>query len=146
MLAERWTRFNHNADQKYQDSFDDLVRAKENIKWLVAKGDLITEEEGIQVSQPIAQKLSRNGNRAGVLKVVLSELSDLEGAERPPTQMNQNTDCELTEPLWPQRGKRKAGANMGNSHTPNRRFRLRPCKRAARDRNRPANQLNISAS
>lgn len=95
VLAERWTPYNHSEDQKYQDTFDDLQRAKENVKWLVGKDDLITDDEGIQVSQPIIKKLSRKGNRAGVLTLVISE-----GHESivPSTQMNQYTDCEFLHP------------------------------------------------
>lgn len=95
VLAERWARYNHNEDQKYQDTFDDLQRAKENVKWLVGKDDLITDDEGIQVSQPIIKKLSRKGNRAGVLTLVISEGND---SIVPSTQMNQYTDCKFLDP------------------------------------------------
>lgn len=73
VLAERWTEYNHQQGQKYVDGFDGVTRAKDSIKWLVAQGDLITPDEGIQVTQSIVKKLSRNGNRAGSLKLVFDE-------------------------------------------------------------------------
>ncbi|KAH7012861.1 hypothetical protein EDB80DRAFT_834451 [Ilyonectria destructans] len=73
VLAERWTEYNHQQGQKYVDGFDGVTRAKDSIKWLVAQGDLITPDEGIQVTQSIIKKLSRNGNRAGSLKLVFDE-------------------------------------------------------------------------
>lgn len=74
VLAERWTEHNHKEGQKYVDAFDGVTRAKDNIKWLVAQGDLITPDEGIQVTQSIIKKLSRNGNRAGSLELVFAEI------------------------------------------------------------------------
>lgn len=83
VLAERWTTYKHGHGQRYVDSFDRLARARGNIKWLVAQGDLITQDEGIQVSQAVVKKLSRNGNRAGTLTLVFAETG---GASEPPTQ------------------------------------------------------------
>ncbi|KAH7176556.1 hypothetical protein EDB81DRAFT_42690 [Dactylonectria macrodidyma] len=84
ILAERWTAFKHDQGQRYIDSFDRSAKAKDSIKWLVAQGDLITQDEGIQVSQTIIKKLSRNGNRAGTLTLVFAETG---GASEPPNQL-----------------------------------------------------------
>ena len=99
VLAERWTRYSHEESQRYEDSFDNMARAKENIKWVVARGDLITQDEGIHVSQPIIKKLSRNGNRAGVLTLAFSMLDDV---DEPPTHLSESIDSKSTSPPEPQ--------------------------------------------
>ncbi|KAF7556188.1 hypothetical protein G7Z17_g1667 [Cylindrodendrum hubeiense] len=88
VLAERWTMYDHEQGQKYDDCFDHVKRANDNIKWLVAQGDLITEDKGIEVTQFIIKKLSRNGNRAGSLTLVLSELGSV---IEPPTRLGNLT-------------------------------------------------------
>ena len=89
VLAERWTEYSHEQSQKYADTFDNKTRARDNIKWLVAKGDLITQDEGIAVSQRIIKKLTRNGNRAGAVTLAFSYV---DGVTQPPTQMKQSVD------------------------------------------------------
>lgn len=93
VLAERWTDYNgFDASQKYEDTFDNQLRVQENIKWLVAKGDLITQDEGIEISQPIVRKFGRNGSKTGTLTIVLSAL---DGFSEPPTQVNNTLDSKF---------------------------------------------------
>lgn len=56
----------------YVDEFDGKPRLKDQIKWLVAKGDLITAEDGIEKTVKIVRKMTRTGNRVGSVVVVLS--------------------------------------------------------------------------
>ncbi|KPM41797.1 hypothetical protein AK830_g4680 [Neonectria ditissima] len=94
VLAERWTVHKHELSQHYTDAFDKVSRAKESIKWLVAKGDLITQDEGIETTQSIVKKLSSNGNRAGTVTLVFAEF---EATPQPPTRFE---DIPLNSRRW----------------------------------------------
>lgn len=97
VLAERWNDYSGLApSQKYEDTFDNQPRVKDNIKWLVAKGDLVTEDEGIEISQPVIRKFSRNGHRTGLITIVLSSF---EGFSEPPTQLSNTLDSKFPSSL-----------------------------------------------
>ncbi|KAI0532804.1 hypothetical protein GGR58DRAFT_522464 [Xylaria digitata] len=57
VLAERFAGYFHEESQRYNDSFDDILRAKDNIKWVVARGDLVTPREGIAKKVDIAGRV-----------------------------------------------------------------------------------------
>ncbi|KAM5343202.1 hypothetical protein ACJ41O_014168 [Fusarium nematophilum] len=68
VLAEPWAEFAHTMGQRYQDTYDSNMRAKDNIKWIISKGDLI--DGTIVKTQKIVKKLTRESNLAGRLKLV----------------------------------------------------------------------------
>ncbi|KAI8635597.1 hypothetical protein F5Y19DRAFT_408383 [Xylariaceae sp. FL1651] len=72
VLAEQFARYSHRESQKYTDTFDNIARAKDHVKWIVAKGDLLTPHEGIEKKVKIIQKVTRTGKKAGRVIVVLS--------------------------------------------------------------------------
>lgn len=57
--------------QTYTDSFDHSYRIRNDITWIVAKGDLITPD-GIDVSLKIIKKITRTGRKAGTVVIVSS--------------------------------------------------------------------------
>jgi hypothetical protein len=72
VLAERFTSYAHEECQKYTDTFDNVPRARDNIKWVVAKDDLVTPHEGIEKKVKIVHKVTPTGKKAGRIEVVLS--------------------------------------------------------------------------
>ncbi|KAI5458969.1 hypothetical protein BGZ63DRAFT_269464 [Mariannaea sp. PMI_226] len=96
VLAERWMMYNHDTRQEYQDSFDNKIRAKDNVKWLVNKGDLITTNERIEITQKIIRKIAQKGNKAGRVQLVFSTL-DCVG--QPPTQLEGDDYTRWTKNL-----------------------------------------------
>lgn len=54
----------------YIDEFDGKTRIKDQTKWLVAKGDLITEHDRLEKTIKISRKMGRTGNGAGSVTVV----------------------------------------------------------------------------
>ncbi|KAI3320302.1 hypothetical protein HD806DRAFT_507127 [Xylariaceae sp. AK1471] len=72
VIAERFASYSHEECQKYTDTFDNVHRAKDNIKWVVAKDDLVTPHEGIEKKVKIVHKVTRTGKKAGRVAVVLS--------------------------------------------------------------------------
>lgn len=95
VLAERWIGSFHSRAQKYMDTFDKEERAKNNIKWLVTQGDLITEKHPIKVTQKIVRKVSEEASRKGVIQIVFSKYNvktadkSLLLDSRPPTYMDE---------------------------------------------------------
>lgn len=73
VLSQRFTDFDHHPEQRYTDSFDNSERARDNIKWMVAKGDLITVEEGIDKQLKLVRKITSRGNQVGTVTIVTSD-------------------------------------------------------------------------
>ncbi|KAI0415867.1 hypothetical protein F5X98DRAFT_376248 [Xylaria grammica] len=72
VLAERFARYAHEEWQRYDDSLDGVSRAKDHIKWVVAKGDLVTPHEQIAKKVKIVHKITPRGKKAGRVRVILS--------------------------------------------------------------------------
>jgi hypothetical protein len=72
VLAERFTSYSYAKDQQYMDTFDHVLRARDHIKWVVAKDDLVTPHEGIEKRVKIIHKVTPKGKKAGRIVVVLS--------------------------------------------------------------------------
>ncbi|KAF4467744.1 actin-like ATPase domain-containing [Fusarium albosuccineum] len=91
VLAERWAEFAHDQEQRYSDTYDGLLRANKNIKWLVSKGDLINGQRFVR--QRIVKKLAKRSNLAGRLLVVFDSWDYVGGqnADGPPTSLEETT-------------------------------------------------------
>ncbi|RSM16799.1 hypothetical protein CDV31_004408 [Fusarium ambrosium] len=88
VLAEPFATFSHEPDQRYIDTHDGKARAKNNIKWLVLKGDLIENE--LYVKQRIVRKLPKRMNPASRLTVVFDTWDYIgEHANEPPTNLHE---------------------------------------------------------
>lgn len=84
VLSKRFAEYDHELAQQYTDSFDNVARAKDNIKWVVARGDLVTNDGSIEKRVKILQKLTRTGKTTGRVTVVLSQHA---GPREPSTQL-----------------------------------------------------------
>lgn len=88
VLAEPFANFSHEPEQRYLDTHDGKARAKNNIKWLVLKGDLIENE--LYVKQRIVRKLPKRMNPASRLTVVFDTWDYIgEHANEPPTNLHE---------------------------------------------------------
>ncbi|KAM7220175.1 hypothetical protein V8F06_004503 [Rhypophila decipiens] len=65
-----------NPHLLYVDKFDGKRRLKDQTKWIVAKGDLITVRDGIEKTVKISKKMTRAGNRVGSVVIILSPYRD----------------------------------------------------------------------
>ena len=93
VLAKRFAKYDHKPQQRYTDTFDNIDRARDNIKWVVAKDDLITEKDGIQRMLRVVKKkttASRTfGKSVGRVTVVYSTF---DGLGKLPTRASDTTD------------------------------------------------------
>ncbi len=92
VLAENFAEYAHQPSQKYTDSFDGLARARDNIKWVIAKGDLVETNARTSKTLKVVTKMSQPGHRPGSVTIVLSS-SDRRRA--PPTEPSQCGECRL---------------------------------------------------
>ncbi|KAJ2901809.1 hypothetical protein MKZ38_001347 [Zalerion maritima] len=80
VISERFEEWNHQADQRYHDPRDGrgVTLAKENIKWLVDKGELLTGERDPSFIKivPITGKFKENGVKQGRITVVTDGSSE----------------------------------------------------------------------
>ncbi|KAI0428803.1 hypothetical protein F5Y09DRAFT_312038 [Xylaria sp. FL1042] len=72
ILAERFVRYSHQEYQSYTDSFNNVLRAKDQIKRVVAKGDLVAPDKQIAKKVKLVHKINPNGKKAGRVRVILS--------------------------------------------------------------------------
>ncbi|KAF7544869.1 hypothetical protein G7Z17_g9616 [Cylindrodendrum hubeiense] len=55
-----------------KDGLDNVTGEYDDIKWLIAKGDLISQDEGIQVAQGMVQKFGQGEKKAGTVTIVFT--------------------------------------------------------------------------
>lgn len=91
VVASRFAPYDHVESQKYVDTFDNITRAKDNIKWIIEKGDLIAHNSAIDKSEKIVRKTNPNGNKTGRVIIVVSEWNTYGS---PPTQLLNAEDCK----------------------------------------------------
>lgn len=91
VVAERFADYEHELNQKYQDSFDKADRARNQIKWVVNKGDLIPAGEGITNRLKVVRKMTPTGSQAGTVKIAMSTY---DGPHKPPSHFSQPADRE----------------------------------------------------
>ncbi|KAF6797596.1 Chaperone protein DnaK [Colletotrichum sojae] len=72
VVSARFTQFDHEDRQMYQDTLDGNYRARNHIKWVVKQGDLVSSGEGIVERVHVRRKFTQNGNKSGRVTVVLS--------------------------------------------------------------------------
>ncbi|KAF6806098.1 hypothetical protein CMUS01_14453 [Colletotrichum musicola] len=72
VVSARFTQFDHEDRQMYQDTLDGNYRARNHIKWVVKQGDLVSPGEGIVERVHVRRKFTQNGNKSGRVIVVLS--------------------------------------------------------------------------
>ncbi len=83
VLSQRFVKWNHDPKQGYQDYFDKTNCAKDNIKWVIAKGDLIERDEPTSKSVKLTVEMRKPGYRPGSVSIVRSRVD----ASRRPTQL-----------------------------------------------------------
>ncbi|KAI0125388.1 hypothetical protein BJ170DRAFT_501363 [Xylariales sp. AK1849] len=86
-IARRFASYDHDESQKYTDSLDWIERAKDNIKWIIGKGDLILPDSPTIKRETLVRKTTPNGNKVGT--VVLVNLHS--GPRLLPTQFSPTT-------------------------------------------------------
>lgn len=72
-LSTRFRPYEHAGEQKYKDSFDGSDRARNHTHWIIKKGDLVTLE-GKHASTKLRRKYNPNGNKTGIVKVLISDV------------------------------------------------------------------------
>ncbi|KAK3319151.1 hypothetical protein B0H66DRAFT_498128, partial [Apodospora peruviana] len=97
LVSTPFKQFEHNQSQLYTDTFTNQTRAKGHIKWVIAKGDLITQQEGIEKSVKIFKKMTRNGNRAGSVTIVTASDREL-GEEALRQDLSLDYDLSIIPP------------------------------------------------
>jgi len=97
VVSKRYNKYEHDPEQKYTDSFDNSYqRARDHIHWLVAKGDIVTADEGISKTLRLVRRMSPVGAKRGEVKVITSTSDRRRG---PPTKYNPQTpDRKYHEP------------------------------------------------
>ncbi|KAK3687821.1 hypothetical protein B0T22DRAFT_405788 [Podospora appendiculata] len=70
--ATRFIEHDYDESQLYTDTFDHKKRLKSQAKWVIAKGDLITQHEGLEKRVKFVKKMTRAGNQAGSVDIVIS--------------------------------------------------------------------------
>jgi len=78
VAAERFVAYEHRRSQSYVDSFDKERRARDNIDWVVAKGDLIDPDEGIRTTLRLVRKTNPTGNKTGSVVIVTSRHGEMQ--------------------------------------------------------------------
>ena len=82
VLSTRYNRFSHDESQLYRDSLeyqgqkDPAERARDNIHWVVTKGDLVNPRTGIHEEVPIVCRITPEGSKSGYISVVMSSKDD----------------------------------------------------------------------
>ncbi len=100
VVAERFAHYDHEPLQKYQDSFDKIERAKNQIKWIVNKGDLLPSDGGLTTRLKLVRKMTQTGSQAGTIRIVTSTY---DGPHKPPSHFVQPVDGEGEfSILWPE--------------------------------------------
>lgn len=79
VLSQRFMHYEHHRRQRYTDSFDDVPRGNDNVKWVISKGDLIAPDEPISKTLRLVTKMTQPGHRPGSLTIVTSTDSDPNG-------------------------------------------------------------------
>jgi hypothetical protein len=87
-LAQRFAPYAHDESQKYSDSFDYERRARDNIKWVIAKGDLVAQDNPIVKTTTVIRKFTPTGNKKGTVVLVRSKYSE---SGLPPTKFSEQT-------------------------------------------------------
>ncbi|KAI1307552.1 hypothetical protein F5Y03DRAFT_405610 [Xylaria venustula] len=74
VIAERFASHPYLEQQRYIDSFDNISRVKDHIKWMVAKGDLVNQTPPKEIVKKVklVYKVNPNGKKTGRVRVVLS--------------------------------------------------------------------------
>ena len=80
LIAVEFKDHEHQDNQAYIDMFDRRRRARNNIKWFAAKGDLIAHDEPLEKTLKITRKTTENARLTGSISVIVSdEGGDLSG-------------------------------------------------------------------
>lgn len=96
VASTRFADFDHDPPQKYVDTFDGVARARDQICWLIAKGDLVTHDQGIEERLIVVRKSKPTGKKTGTVIVVTSQY---DGAGEPPSKLTVQNDRSYSLPL-----------------------------------------------
>lgn len=71
VLSERFALHEHPSEARYTDTFDKLERARNHVKWVVSKGDLVPPGRSIHRELKLVQKMSQPAQKPGSISAVL---------------------------------------------------------------------------
>lgn len=71
VLSERFALYEHPSEARYTDTFDNLERARNHVKWVVSKGDLVPPGRSIHRELKLVQKMSQPAQKPGSVGAVL---------------------------------------------------------------------------
>jgi hypothetical protein len=72
VLSERFALHEHPKSSRYVDSFDKVERAKNHIRWLLSRGDLVEPDKTIGKELKLVHKMSKPAHKPGSVTAVLS--------------------------------------------------------------------------
>ncbi|KAK4198218.1 hypothetical protein QBC40DRAFT_341386 [Triangularia verruculosa] len=64
LISQQFHEYENDETQAYMDMIDQNMRAKDHLKWIAAKGDLITQADGIRKSVKIVRKVAKLNDHA----------------------------------------------------------------------------------
>jgi hypothetical protein len=80
VVARPYRIYNHDNRQKYTDTFDSAERAKDNVNWIIRKGDLITQDtEAVTRLKLVRRIAAKEPKTGGTIFIVTSTNSDPRG-------------------------------------------------------------------
>jgi hypothetical protein len=91
VASKNFTVYDHEKSQMYTDTFDNTRRAKDHINWIISKGDLVPQKEGISKAIKVIHKLSRNGSKTGAVTLIFSQA---DGLGNPPSQLQESKETQ----------------------------------------------------
>jgi hypothetical protein len=83
VISQQFKEFDHKDGQKYTDSFENKPRARGAIKWLIAKGDLVEHNRGIEKSIKVIKKLAPTSPKSGGVFIIATSRDNWPDNELP---------------------------------------------------------------
>lgn len=93
VVAEDFAIYTHQPEQRYTDSFDGKARARDDVKWLIARGDVVEGSIPTIRTIRLVTRMSQAGRRPGSVTIVLSPDERPGG---PPRQLSRCSKCPLS--------------------------------------------------
>lgn len=79
ILSERFALHEHPESSRYVDSFDKVERAKNHIKWVLSKGDLVEPDKIVEKELILVHKMSMPAHKPGSITAVLCREDSVRG-------------------------------------------------------------------
>lgn len=74
LISQQFHEYENDEKQAYTDAIGQSMRAKDHLKWIAAKGDMITQPDGISKSVKLVRKILKLNDQVlkGSCTVVIS--------------------------------------------------------------------------